>query len=89
MKLKIQIQHKYNIFNLTVLSMQSTIAQNEKPKVLLITIDDLNDWVGNLQGYPKVLTPHMDRLAAWKSKYLFCSKILSLDIFIGFLMKKK
>lgn len=39
-------------------------AQYNKPNILLITIDDLNDWVGHLEGHPKVLTPHMDRLAA-------------------------
>lgn len=39
-------------------------AQNEKPNVLLIAIDDLNDWVSYLNGHPKVQTPNMDRLAA-------------------------
>ena len=34
-----------------------------QPNVLLICIDDLNDWVGCLQGHPQVLTPHIDRLA--------------------------
>ncbi len=43
--------------------VQSTVVQNKKPNVLLITIDDLNDWVGHLEGHPKVQTPHMDRLA--------------------------
>ena len=41
----------------------SANARNEKPNVLLITLDDLNDWVGYLGGHPKVLTPHIDRLA--------------------------
>ena len=35
----------------------------EKPNILLISIDDLNDWVGHLEGHPKVFTPNMDRLA--------------------------
>lgn len=44
--------------------MQSAMAlQNKKPNILLITIDDLNDWVGHLEGHPKVKTPHIDRLA--------------------------
>jgi arylsulfatase A-like enzyme len=34
-----------------------------KPNILLIAIDDLNDWVGFLKGHPQVQTPHMDRLA--------------------------
>lgn len=33
------------------------------PDVLMITIDDLNDWVGPLGGHPNVRTPNMDRLA--------------------------
>ena len=34
-----------------------------KPNVLMICLDDLNDWVGFLGGHPDVKTPHMDRLA--------------------------
>jgi arylsulfatase A-like enzyme len=36
----------------------------DKPNVLFIAIDDLNDWVGPLDGHPQVKTPHMDALAA-------------------------
>ncbi|MCX7045688.1 MAG: sulfatase [Candidatus Sumerlaeota bacterium] len=36
----------------------------EKPNVLFIAIDDLNDWVGCLAGHPQARTPNMDRLAA-------------------------
>lgn len=35
-----------------------------KPNVLLIVIDDLNDWVGAFGGNPQTATPHLDRLAA-------------------------
>lgn len=31
--------------------------------VLMISIDDLNDWVGCLDGHPQARTPHVDRLA--------------------------
>lgn len=31
--------------------------------VLMICIDDLNDWTGFLGGHPEALTPHMDALA--------------------------
>ncbi len=34
-----------------------------KPNVLMIAIDDLNDWVGFLEGHPQTLTPNLDRLA--------------------------
>lgn len=35
----------------------------DKPNVLLIAIDDLNDWVGCLNGHPQTKTPNIDRLA--------------------------
>jgi arylsulfatase A-like enzyme len=31
---------------------------------LFVSIDDLNDWVGPLDGHPQTQTPNMDRLAA-------------------------
>lgn len=45
---------------------QAASAQElpEKPNILIISIDDLNDWVGCLGGHPQVQTPHMDALAA-------------------------
>ena len=38
--------------------------QDEKPNVLFIAIDDLNDWTGTLKGNPQARTPHMDKLAS-------------------------
>jgi len=38
-------------------------GRSKTPNVLFIVLDDLNDWVGCLGGYPGVRTPHMDRLA--------------------------
>ncbi len=35
-----------------------------QPNVLMIAIDDLNDWIGCLGGHPQTLTPNLDRLAA-------------------------
>ncbi|MCH8149427.1 MAG: sulfatase [Planctomycetes bacterium] len=35
-----------------------------RPNVLLVAIDDLNDWVGCLGGHPQAKTPNIDRLAA-------------------------
>jgi len=34
-----------------------------KPNVLLIVVDDLNDWVGPLAGHPQARTPNVDRFA--------------------------
>ncbi|MCP4451420.1 MAG: sulfatase-like hydrolase/transferase, partial [Planctomycetes bacterium] len=36
----------------------------KRPNVLFIAIDDLNDWIGCMQGHPQARTPNMDRLAA-------------------------
>ena len=35
-----------------------------RPNVLLISIDDLNNWVGCLGGHPDALTPNIDAFAA-------------------------
>ena len=39
-------------------------AQGQRPNVLLLAVDDLNDWVGALGGHPQAKTPNIDRLAA-------------------------
>lgn len=39
-------------------------ADEQRPNVLFIAVDDLNDWIGCLGGHPQARTPNMDRLAA-------------------------
>ncbi|MEO1615917.1 MAG: sulfatase-like hydrolase/transferase [Planctomycetota bacterium] len=34
------------------------------PNVLFIAMDDLNDWIGCMDGHPQSITPNLDRLAA-------------------------
>lgn len=34
----------------------------QRPNVLLLAIDDLNDWIGAMGGNPQVKTPNLDRL---------------------------
>ena len=36
----------------------------DRPNVLFIAVDDLNDWIGCMHGHPQALTPNIDRLAA-------------------------
>ncbi len=36
----------------------------EKPNILMIAIDDQNDWIGYMGGHPNALTPNIDALAA-------------------------
>ena len=51
------------LFTLWCLITGLSAQEIEKPNVLFIAIDDLNDWVGFMGGHPQVLTPHMDALA--------------------------
>jgi arylsulfatase A-like enzyme len=53
----------------------STPALGEKPNILLLCIDDLNDWVGYLGTHPGVYTPNIDRLRAQSYSYnrAYCS----------------
>jgi arylsulfatase A-like enzyme len=45
--------------------LAGALAQGAKrPNVLMVSVDDMNDWVGCLRGYPGVSTPNIDRLAA-------------------------
>ena len=41
----------------------TSAAPAERPNVLFIAVDDLNDWTEILDGYPGVKTPNLDRLA--------------------------
>jgi iduronate 2-sulfatase len=40
------------------------------PNILFIAVDDLNDWVGALDGHPDTKTPNIDRLAAQGTVFL-------------------
>ena len=59
------------LFFLFTLSCSTVPSEKSAPpNVLFIAIDDLNDWVGPLQGHPQVHTPNMDRLAARGTTFL-------------------
>jgi len=47
----------------TLIASQAFLQAEEKPNVLLIAIDDLNDWTGCLGGHPQAKTPNIDALA--------------------------
>ncbi|HYO82851.1 MAG TPA: sulfatase [Bryobacteraceae bacterium] len=42
----------------------NVLSQSRRPNVLMLAVDDWNDWVGALGGHPQVKTPNLDRLAA-------------------------
>ena len=51
-------------FCFTLATFCSPAAEQTKPNILFIAVDDLNHWVGHLGGHPNSLTPNIDRLAA-------------------------
>tara|TARA_Y100000588_G_scaffold146724_1_gene160580 strand:- start:218 stop:1702 length:1485 start_codon:yes stop_codon:yes gene_type:complete len=48
---------------LLVLILTTVLTASEKPNVLFIVVDDLNDWIGSMGGHPQSKTPYMDALA--------------------------
>jgi arylsulfatase A-like enzyme len=61
---KIKIKMKTNLFIALILFIAiSSYAQEKKPNILLISVDDLNDWVGVYGGNPQMKTPNIDKLA--------------------------
>ena len=66
-------QSRRNLLRSTGLTIGAVLLANKsigsttsssKPNVLMIAVDDLNDWIGCLGGHPDTRTPNMDRLAA-------------------------
>ncbi|MCA9210281.1 MAG: sulfatase-like hydrolase/transferase, partial [Planctomycetales bacterium] len=51
-------------FSTTASADDADESAARRPNVLFIAIDDLNDWIGCLDGHPLAKTPHMDALAA-------------------------
>ena len=41
----------------------AAVDGKERPNVLMITVDDLNDWVVGLGGHPQSVTPNIERLS--------------------------
>ncbi|MEM7602898.1 MAG: sulfatase-like hydrolase/transferase, partial [Verrucomicrobiota bacterium] len=50
------------IFVLTLIA-ESQSSATEKPNILFIAIDDLNDYISPLANHPGIKTPNFDRLA--------------------------
>ena len=47
----------------------NTQEKESKPNVLLIMVDDLNDYQGAFGGHPQALTPNIDRLAETGTRF--------------------
>jgi hypothetical protein len=44
-------------------SARAAETQPDRPNVLFIAVDDMNDWIGPLGGLKIAKTPNLDRLA--------------------------
>lgn len=53
----------YSIYAILIFLTLASVQAQAKPNVLFIAIDDLNDWVGRLDGHPQTKTPNIDKLA--------------------------
>lgn len=61
---KIKNKYKVLITLLLLFTSYTIAAKDSAPNVLLITVDDLNAWVGTLNKNPQAKTPNIDKLAA-------------------------
>lgn len=49
---------------LALLTAFSAFGQKkQQPNIIMIAVDDMNDWIGPFGGNPQVITPNMDKLA--------------------------
>lgn len=61
------MKYSYLFLMLMLIFFQCTEKKEEKagpPNVLFIAVDDLNDWLGCMEGHPNAKTPNMDKLAS-------------------------
>ena len=58
-----QILKSLVFFACSCLVFPTPVNSAERPNILFIAVDDLNDWIGCLNGHPQARTPNIDRLA--------------------------
>ena len=61
--MKFSLETTLVILGLCFAFAQVQAKEDERPNVLFIAIDDLNDWIGCLDGHLQAKTPNIDRLA--------------------------
>lgn len=58
-------KYLFSIFSLFLFACVQAGVEEKKPNVIIISVDDMRDWVGYLDGYDgRVYTPNIDRLAS-------------------------
>jgi arylsulfatase A-like enzyme len=53
----------FRLISLLLLGLASAVSAADRPNVLFIALDDLNDWIEPLGGHPQAKTPNLTRLA--------------------------
>lgn len=51
------------ILAFTMVMPGSAAGEKDRPNIMMIIIDDLNDWVGVMNSHPNADTPNIDKLA--------------------------
>ena len=44
-------------------ALSSCSQKKQQPNIVMIVVDDLNDWIGPFGGNPQVITPNLDKFA--------------------------
>lgn len=57
------MRYLFALLILLLTSLATPACADDKPNILFISIDDLNDWLGCYGGHPQVQTPRIDALA--------------------------
>ncbi|MDZ8119735.1 sulfatase [Pontiella agarivorans] len=55
---------KYSLVFFAAMHLAAGCFGAERPNILMIAIDDINDWIGPLGGHPQAKTPELDRFCA-------------------------
>jgi arylsulfatase A-like enzyme len=58
------IKKQIAVLLILLVSLTVFAAKDKRPNVILIAVDDLNDWIGCLGGHPQAQTPNIDKLAS-------------------------
>lgn len=58
------MRQKTTVTILNCLFILAGATQAKKPDVVFVIVDDLNDWIGVMDGHPQTKTPNLDALAA-------------------------
>ncbi len=69
-KIKSQVMCWCTTFILLILTLGNPIIAQEKPNVLFIAVDDLNDFASCMNGSISIPTPNIDRIAAQGTLFL-------------------